>query len=232
MIEHRPVSELGGGDLGWLKALHHFHVGGHGNPAHKALGNLYVWNDDDIAPGTGFPAHAHRDVEIITYVREGYVSHRDNLGNEGRTEAGDVQVMSAGTGIEHAEVGAPDQRTKIFQIWLHPRVRGARPRWGTKPFPKGDRAGRFVVLASGFAEDTDALVIGADARVLGATMMAGQSLTYDLTPGRKAYLVATSGRITLNSVALEARDGAAVRDESTIHVKALADTEIVLVDAG
>ena len=232
MIEHRPVSELGGGDLGWLQALHHFHVGGHGNPAHKALGNLYVWNDDDIAPGTGFPAHAHRDVEIITYVREGYVSHRDNLGNEGRTEAGDVQVMSAGTGIEHAEVGAPDQRTKIFQIWLHPRVRGGKPRWGTKPFPKSDRAGRFVVLASGFAEDTDALVIDADARVLGATMMAGQSLTYDLTPGRKAYLVATSGRITLNGVALEARDGAAVRDELTIHVTALADTEIVLVDAG
>jgi redox-sensitive bicupin YhaK (pirin superfamily) len=184
VIEHRPVSELGGGDHGWLKALHHFHIGDVGNPAHKALGNLYVWNDDEIAPGTGFPRHAHRDVEIITYVREGYVSHSDSLGNTGRTEAGDVQVMSAGTGIEHSEVGAVDRRTKLFQIWLHPRMRGGKPHWGTKPFPKSDRAGRFIVLASGFVEDTDALVICSDARVLGATLAAGQSLTYDMAPGR------------------------------------------------
>ena len=231
MIEHRPVSELGGGDLGWLRARHHFHIGNHGNPAHKALGNLYVWNDDELAPGTGFPPHPHRNVEIITYVREGYVSHRDSLGNEGRTKAGDVQVMSAGIGIEHAEVGAPDQRTKVFQIWLHPRVKGGEPRWNTKPFPKNDRAGRFVVLASGFAEDTGAVVIGADARVLGATLTAGQSLTYDMAPGRKAYLVATSGRITLNDCPLEACDGAAVREERTLRISALADTEIVLVDA-
>ena len=230
MIEHRPVAALGGGDLGWLKALHHFHVGSHGNPAHKALGNLYVWNDDAIAPGTGFPPHGHRDVEIITYVRKGYVSHRDSLGNEGRTDAGDVQVMSAGTGIQHAEVGAPDQWTKVFQIWLHPRERGGEPRWGTKPFPKRDRAGRFVTLASGFAEDTDALLIRAEARVLGATLTNGQSLTYDLAPGRRGYLVATSGRITLNDVLLEARDGAAIRDERMLRIVALADTEIVLVD--
>ena len=230
MIEHRPVSELGGGDLGWLKALHHFHVGAHGNPAHRALGNLYVWNDDELAPGTGFPPHGHRDVEIITYVREGYVLHRDSLGSEGRIEAGDVQVMSAGTGIDHAEVGAPNQRTKVFQIWLHPRVQGGEPRWGTKPFPKSNRAGRFVVLASGFPDDTDGLLIGADARVLGATLTAGQSLTYDMAPGRKAYLVATSGRITLNDIELNARDGAAVREERTLRIAALADTEIVLVD--
>jgi redox-sensitive bicupin YhaK (pirin superfamily) len=231
MIEHRPVSELGGGDLGWLKALHHFHIGTHGNPIHKAIGNLYVWNDDELAPGTGFPAHPHRDVEIITYVREGYVSHRDSLGHEGRIESGDVQVMSAGTGIEHAEVGAPNQRTKVFQIWLRPRERGGEPRWGTKLFPRSDRADRWVVLASGFPQDTDALMIRADARVLGAALGAGQSLTYELEPGRKAYLVATSGRITLNNLALEARDGAAVRDERELRIEALADTEIVMVDA-
>jgi redox-sensitive bicupin YhaK (pirin superfamily) len=231
VIEHRPVAELGGDDLGWLKALHHFHIAGHGNPAHQPLGNLYVWNDDDISPGAGFPPHPHRDVEIITYVREGHVSHRDSLGNEGLTQAGDVQVMSAGTGIQHAETGAPDQRTKIFQIWLHPRTRGGAPKWGTKPFPKSDRAGRLVVLASGFAGDTDGLAIGADARVLGATLTSGQSITYDITPGRKAYLVATSGRVSLNDVLLEARDGAAVRDERTLRIAALADTEIVLVDA-
>lgn len=231
MIEHRPISKLGGGDLGWLKALHHFHVGEWGNPAHKALGNLYVWNDDELAPGTGFPPHSHRDVEIITYVREGYVSHRDSLGNEGRTEAGNVQVMSAGTGIEHAEVGAFDQQTKIFQIWLRPRARGGKPVWGTKAFPQRERAGHFLVLASGFVEDTDALVIRADARVLGATLTAGQTITHDIAPGRKAYLVATGGRITLNQVAMEARDGAAVWEERALRITALADTEIVLVDA-
>ena len=139
--------------------------------------------------------------------------------------------MSVGTGIQHAVVGAPNQRTKIFQIWLHPRSRGGVPRWGTKPFPKRDRAGRLVVLASGFADDNDALVIGADAKVLGASLTSGQSIAYDMAPGRKAYLVATSGRVTLNDVLLEARDGAAVHDEQTLRIEALADTEIVLVDA-
>ena len=230
MIEHRPVSALGGGDLGWLKALHHFHTGSHGNPEHRALGNLYIWNDDELEPGTGFPPHGHRDVEIITYVREGYVSHRDSLGNEGRIEAGDVQVMSAGTGIQHGEVGATDQRTKVFQIWLHPRALGGEPYWGTKPFPKADRAGHLVPLASGYVEDVGALVIRADARVLGATLTAGHSLTYEFAPGRKAYLVPTSGRVSLNEVTLDARDGAAIRDESTLQITALADTEIVLVD--
>jgi redox-sensitive bicupin YhaK (pirin superfamily) len=230
MIEHRPVSELGGGDLGWLKALHHFYVGARSNPAHEAIGNLYVWNDDELAPGTGFPLHPHRDVEIITYVREGYITHRDSLGNTGRTEAGDVQVMSAGTGIEHEEVTAPAQRTKVFQIWIHPRERGGKPRWETKPFPKKGRTGRFVVLASGFAEDADALLIRADARVLGATLSAGQCLFYRMKPGRKAYMVATSGQITLNDIVLEARDGAAVQDEPELRIEVLADTEIVLVD--
>ena len=236
MIEHRPVSELGGGDLGWLQALHHFRIGTHGNPAHKPLGNLYVWNDDEMAPsagraGGGFGMHPHRDVEIITYVREGYVSHRDSLGNAGRTMAGDVQVMSAGTGIAHEEVSAPDQRTKIFQIWIHPRQAGGEPRWSTNAFPRADRAGRFVVLASGYPEDADALLIRADARVLGATLRAGDRAAYALTEGRKAYLVAASGRFSLNGVVIGARDGVGVLDEPALRVEALDDTDIVLVDA-
>jgi redox-sensitive bicupin YhaK (pirin superfamily) len=230
MIEHRPKATLGGGDLGWLKALHHFAVGSHGNPAHKALGDLIVWNDDEIVPGAGFPAHGHADVEIITYVREGTVSHRDSLGNAGQTDAGDVQVMSAGTGISHAEVNSHHAPTKVFQIWIRPREKGGAPRWGTKPFPKGDRAGRFVALASGFPDDTEALSIRADARVLGATLAAGQTLTYELGTGRKAYLVPALGKIRLNQVVVETRDGAAARDERALHIEALADTEIVLVD--
>lgn len=157
MIEHRPKSELGRSDFGSLKALHHVAVGSdHDNPAHKAVGNLVVWNDDAIAAGTGVPLHPHADMEIITYVREGDVSHKDSLGNQGRLEAGDVQVMSTGTGIKHAEVS--DSPTKLFQIWIRPRERGGEPRWGTKSFPKSDRAGRFVVLASGFKEDAEATV--------------------------------------------------------------------------
>ena len=230
MFEHRPASSLGGGDLGWLRARHHFDIGHHGNPEHKPLGDLYVWNDDELAPGTGFPAHPHRDVEIITYVREGYVLHKDSLGHEGRTEAGDVQVMSAGTGIVHHEVAAPDEPTKVFQIWIRPREVGGPPNWGTKPFPRSDRAGRFVILASGVEGDRDALPIRADARVLGATIAAGQALTYRLAPGRKAYLVATHGRIAVNGNSMEPRDGAAMSGETSLIIEAVEDTEIVMVD--
>src|ERR1700760_2288214 len=136
MIEHRPISELGHGDLGWMKARYHFHIGRYGNPAHAPVGNIYVWNDDAQEPGSGFPTHHHADVEIITYVREGRILHRDSEGGAGETAAGDVQVMSAGTGITHSETAAPDQATKLFQIWIHPRAPGGSPRWGTRSFPK------------------------------------------------------------------------------------------------
>src|ERR1700686_3877561 len=103
MIEHRRIDEIGGTELDWLKAKHHFALGPYGNPAHKPVGNLYVWNDDEIAPRSGFPLHEHADVEIVTYVREGVITHTDSLGNKGYVHAGDVQVMSAGTGIRHSE---------------------------------------------------------------------------------------------------------------------------------
>jgi redox-sensitive bicupin YhaK (pirin superfamily) len=232
MIEHRRKEQLGGGDFGWLKALHHFAVFGRGNPAHKPVGNLFVWNDDEIAPGTGFPMHGHADVEIITYVREGVVSHKDSLGNRGQTKAGDVQIMSAGTGIQHEEFNAQDSTTKIFQIWISPRIKGGEPRWGTKPFPKHDRAGRFVVLASGLPEDPEALMIRADARVVGATLNAGQNVSYALGAGRKGYLVPAFGCVRVNGAMLEARDGMAFRQEAALHIEAIEAAEIVLVDAG
>jgi redox-sensitive bicupin YhaK (pirin superfamily) len=120
MIERRPFNELGGEDRGWLKAKHHFSFGEHGDATRTGWGSLRVWNDDEIAPNTGFPPHAHADMEIITYVREGAVTHTDSLGNESRTEAGDVQVMSAGAGIRHAEYNPEHQPTRIFQIWITP----------------------------------------------------------------------------------------------------------------
>jgi redox-sensitive bicupin YhaK (pirin superfamily) len=194
-------------------------------------GDLRVWNDDEIAPGTGFPPHAHADMEIVTYVREGAVTHEDSLGNRGRTAAGDVQVMSAGTGIRHAEYNREPGITRLFQLWIVPTQSGGAPSWGTRPFPRGDRAGRFVVLASGRPGDADALPIRADARVAGATLKAGESVAYALGSGRHAYLVAAAGRVAVNGAELGPRDGAAIRDEAELRIRALEDADLLLVDA-
>ena len=231
MIELRPFDGLGGANHGWLDAKHHFSFAGYHDPARMHWGNLRVWNDDTIAPKTGFPPHPHRDMEIITYVREGAITHEDSLGNKGRTEAGDVQVMSAGTGIRHSEYNLEDVTTKIFQIWLIPTRDGEPPRWGAKPFPKGARAGQFVTLASGYDGDGDALPIRTDARVVGATLKAGESADYPLGKDRKAYLVPASGAIRIDDVQVNARDGAAISDVEVIRVTAIEDSEIVLVDA-
>jgi len=231
MIERRPFNRLGGDDLGWLKTRHHFSFADYRNADRMHWGDLRVWNDDEIEPGTGFPSHPHANMEIITYVREGAVTHKDSMGNEGRTEAGDVQVMSAGSGIRHAEYNLEPELTKIFQIWIVPTKNGGQPAWGTKPFPKGDRAGNFVTLASGFANDNDALPIRADARVLGASLRKGESSEYAIGAARHAYLVPATGRVEVNGVTIEARDGAAITDVEVVKVTALEDSEIVLVDA-
>ncbi len=230
MIEHRPFTTLGGADHGWLDAKHHFSFAGYHDPARMGWGALRVWNDDTIAPGTGFPPHGHADMEIITYVREGAITHQDSLGNRGRTEAGDVQVMSAGTGIRHSEYNQEPVTTQIFQIWILPDRRGEAPAWGAKPFPKGDRSGQFVALASGMPGDTDALPIRTDARVLGATLKAGESAEYPLGAERRGYLVTAHGEVEIDGVVLAPRDGAAIRDVATIRVTARSDAELVLVD--
>jgi redox-sensitive bicupin YhaK (pirin superfamily) len=231
MIELRPFAKLGAADHGWLKAKHHFSFGSHYDSGNMGHGSLRVWNDDEIAPNTGFPAHPHANMEIITYVREGAITHQDSLGNKGRTEAGDVQVMSAGTGIRHSEYNLEPGTTRIFQIWILPTSRGKAPSWGAKPFPKGDRSGRFVTLASGDPDDGDALPIRTDARVLGASLKAGETAEDPLGKERHGYLVPAKGSVEVNGVALKARDGAAIRREAVVQVRALDDTELVLVDA-
>lgn len=230
MIERRPFATLGAADHGWLKARHHFSFADYYDPQRSGFGDLLVWNDDEIAPGTGFPPHGHASMEIITYVRDGAITHRDSLGNEGRTEAGDVQVMSAGSGIRHSEYNLEAKPTRIFQIWIEPTQRGGEPTWGSKPFPRDDRSGQFAVLASGFAEDADALRIRADARVLGATLKAGESLEYTLAEGRHAYLVPAVGEVEVNGVALAARDGAAISGEPVLRITARSEAEVVMVD--
>ena len=231
MIELRPFSSLGGANHGWLVAKHHFSFANYHDPARTSWGNLRVWNDDTIAPHSGFPPHPHRDMEIITYVREGAITHQDNLGNSGRTEAGDVQVMSAGTGIAHAEYNKEDVTTKIFQIWIQPTRTGEKPSWGARPFPKGERVGQFVVLASGFDNDNDALPIRTDARVVGATLKAGETAEYPIGKDRRGYLVPATGAVEIDGIHVAARDGAAIKDQDVIRVTAIEDSEIVLVDA-
>jgi redox-sensitive bicupin YhaK (pirin superfamily) len=231
MIELRPFDSLGGADHGWLKAKHHFSFANYYDPRRMSWGSLRVWNDDEIQSQTGFPPHPHADMEIITYVREGAITHEDSLGNRGRTEAGDVQVMSAGSGIRHSEFNLEPATTTLFQIWIEPTRRGEAPGWGAKPFPKGERSGQFVVLASGFDADADALPIRTDARVVGATLKAGESADYPLGAARRGYLVPAVGEVEINGVRLNARDGAAISDVETLTVKALSDAEIVLVDA-
>lgn len=231
MIELRPFDSLGGENHGWLNARHHFSFANYYDPQRMHWGNLRVWNDDVIAPQTGFPPHPHANMEIITYVREGAITHQDSLGNKGRTEAGDVQVMSAGTGIRHSEYNLEDVETRIFQIWILPTRDGDAPAWGARPFPKGERSGKFVTLASGYENDNDALPIRTDARVLGATLKAGESTEYPLGADRKAYLVPATGKIRIDDVTVNARDGAAISDLEVLRITAIEDSEIVMVDA-
>ena len=230
MIELRPYNELGGAQHGWLDTRHHFSFADYYNPERMSWGQLRVWNDDSIAARSGFPPHPHRDMEIITYVRSGAITHQDSLGNRGRTEAGDVQVMSAGSGIIHSEMNEENEATQLFQIWIMPDEKGLPPSWGTKPFPKEQRSGSFITLASGLPGDTDALPIRANARLVAATLKAGQSTEYHIAPGRKVYLVPASGEIEINGVVAAAGDGVAISDESLLKVSAQQDSEIVLVD--
>ena len=229
MIEIRPFASLGHADHGWLDARHHFSFASYHDPARMSWGAIRVWNDDRIAAKSGFPPHPHRDMEIITYVRTGAITHQDSMGNNGRTGAGDVQVMSAGTGVTHAEFNLENEATTLFQIWVEADHRGVAPSWGAKPFPKAERDGAFQLLASGDGDD-GALTINADARVLGATLGAGQAIVQQIDAVRHLYLV-PSGAVTVNGVMAGPRDGVAITGESRIEIVAMVDAELVLVDA-
>jgi quercetin 2,3-dioxygenase len=229
MIDIRPFDSLGHADHGWLDARHHFSFANYHDLKRMGWGSIRVWNDDRIAPHTGFPPHPHRDMEIVTYVRTGAITHQDSMGNKGRTGAGDVQVMSAGTGVVHAEYNLEDEATTLFQIWIETDKPAAEPGWGAMPFPKDSRTGKFQILASGNPED-EALTINSDARVLGATIKAGDSIDYATRPERHVYLVA-SGRVRVNGVEAGPRDGIAINGEQNVTIEAQDDAELVLVDA-
>ena len=214
MIDIRPFSSLGHADHGWLNARHHFSFANYYDPGRMGWGRIRVWNDDRIAAKSGFPPHPHSDMEIITYVRTG---------------AGDVQVMSAGTGVTHAEYNLEGEDTTLFQIWIETDKPGAKPGWGAMPFPKESRAGAFQLLASGNEAD-GALTINADAKVLGAALDAGGRLEYEADPERHLYLV-PSGRVRVNGVEAGPRDGIAIKGEKIVTIEAEEPAELVLVDA-
>lgn len=232
MIEKRAFDSLGHADHGWLNARHHFSFANYFDPDRMGWGSLRVWNDDEIAPRSGFPTHPHKDMEIVTYVRQGAITHRDSQGNEGRTNAGDVQVMSAGRGIQHSEFNLEDEETRLFQIWIEPNEKGGTPRWDAKEFPKGDRAGKLEVLASGFDQDIldGALYIRADARLSGATLSGGDVIEHVLPEGYRGYLVVSEGRVKLGDVELGPRDAAAISDVSELTIAALGDAEFLLAE--
>ncbi|GAA4034561.1 pirin family protein [Sphingomonas rosea] len=229
MIEIRPFASLGHADHGWLDARHHFSFANYYDPARMGWGSIRVWNDDRIAAKSGFPPHPHRDMEIVTYVRTGAITHQDSMGNKGRTGAGDVQVMSAGRGVTHAEYNLEDEETTLFQIWIETDRPNATPSWGAMPFPREARNGAFQLLASGNADD-GALTINADARILGATLPAGGHIELEADPTRHLYLV-PSAPVRVNGVEAGPRDGIAITGEASIRIEGDADAELVLVDA-
>lgn len=229
MLDLRPFDSLGRFENDWLAARHHFSFSEYYDPARMGWGPLRVWNDDTIQPKTGFPPHGHADMEIITYVRRGAISHGDNQGNRGRTAAGEVQVMSAGTGIRHSEMNLEDEATQLFQIWIMPEQRGLKPRWEAMTFPDGAAGDGLVPLASGRGVP-GALAIAQDATLFAGNLSAGGSLTHDLSGGRLAYLVPTRGVLRVGDVTVNARDGLAVGDLDTLTVTADQDATFVLAD--
>lgn len=237
MLDLRPFKSLGRMNIDWLSARYHFSFADYYDRSRMGLGPLRVWNDDTIRAHSGFPPHGHRDMEIITYIRSGAITHEDGLGNVGRTVAGDVQVMSAGTGITHAEYNREDEDVQVFQIWIQTDARGHQPRWETRAFPTAETGTGLRPLASGRDADlaAGALPIHADATLFGGVLSPGQTATFDLG-GRAAYLVPSRGTLTALDddgvgITVNTRDGLAVTATKTLTLTAgNAETEVVLVD--
>lgn len=214
----------------WLSAYWHFSFDHYYDPARVSFGPLRVFNDDTIRPRSGFPMHPHRDMEIVTIVLSGTLEHEDNQGNRGLVEAEEVQVMSAGTGIVHAERNpSPTVPVHLLQIWIQPARPGGRPRWAQAPFPHDASLGPLVALASG-EERPGALPIGQAATIYRVRLGAGEAVTHDLGPRRRAYLFTIGGAATAAGHALESGDAARVEDETGIELKGTRSADLLLLD--
>jgi len=230
MITVYPYHTLGHANHGWLDARHHFSFARYWNPNRVAFGTLRVINDDRVAAGAGFGEHPHDNMEIITYVRQGAITHKDTMGNEGRTGAGDVQVMSAGSGVAHAEYNLEDEDTRLYQIWIEPNARDVAPRWDARAFPKLPVEDALPVLVSGRDEHADQqpLFIHQDAAIFGGTLKAGTVIEQPIK--HQAYVLASRGRFHVNGVHLTQGDGAEVVGDRVLRIEALDEAEILIID--
>lgn len=230
MLALRPSQERGYADHGWLKSFHSFSFAGYYDPAHMGWGNLRVINEDRVAPGKGFGTHGHRDMEIVSYVLQGALAHQDSMGNVKSIPPGDVQRMSAGTGVQHSEFNfAPNETTHFLQIWLLPSVLGVTPSYEQKTFAKSDKQGRLCLVASPDGAQ-GSVTLNADARMYAGLFDAGQTDSLDLHPGRKAYVHVVRGTLTVNGVPLHIGDAALLADEPHVVLSDARDAEVLVFD--
>jgi redox-sensitive bicupin YhaK (pirin superfamily) len=232
MITRRPAGARGHRDHGWLDTRHTFSFADYHDPAHMGFRHLRVINEDRVAPGAGFPAHGHRDMEILSYVLAGALAHKDSLGTGSVIHAGDVQRMTAGTGVVHSEYNASaTEPVHFFQVWIVPAARGLAPGYEQKTFPEEDKRGRWRLIASRDGR-AGSLTIHQAAELYAAVLDAGRDVAHDLGPGRGAWVQVARGTVHLNGQRLEAGDGAAVEGESALTIEAATPSELLLFDLG
>jgi redox-sensitive bicupin YhaK (pirin superfamily) len=230
MIQVRKAAERGHFDHGWLDTYHTFSFGDYYDPDHMGFRSLRVINDDRVQPGQGFGMHGHRDMEIVTYVLEGALEHRDSLGNGSVLRPGELQQMTAGTGIRHSEFNPSDREgVHLYQVWLLPERRGLQPGYQQKAFPEEERQGVLRLVASPTGEQ-GSLTIHQDARLYLSTLRTGAAVVHTLKPGRHAWLQVLQGQTALTGQPLSAGDGAAVSDEDRLEIRGQAEAEVLLFD--
>jgi quercetin 2,3-dioxygenase len=230
MLTLRKSQERGYADHGWLRSFHSFSFANYHDPQHMGWGNLRVINEDRIAPGTGFGTHGHRDMEIISYVLEGNLAHKDTLGNVKGIPPGDVQRMSAGTGVQHSEFNhAPEEVTHFLQIWIEPNTTGIAPGYEQKTFPESEKRGRLRLVASPDSAEGSVL-IHADARVYAGLFDGSETATLKLDPSRKGYVHLVKGELDVNGQRLAVGDAAMLENESQITLAAGKNAEVLVFD--
>ncbi len=217
-------------DAGWLQTRWHFSFSDYHDPENMNFGPLRVFNDDVVQPGQGFGMHPHRDMEIITYVLDGQLEHRDHLGNRGVIHPGEVQVMSAGKGIMHSEFNhSTEKPVHLLQLWVMPRTRGSTPRWEQKQFTPDQRRGKLLAVVSA-GEIPGTLSIDQDAVIYVSSLKRGQSVTHAIGRGRRAYLFVIAGELSVNGTTHLAGDQARITDTETLELEASKDAELILLD--
>ncbi len=227
MIRIKRYATLGQADYQWLQARYHFSFAEYYDPHRQGFGQLRVVNDDVIMPGHGFGMHPHRDMEIITFIRKGAITHEDSCGNKGRTTEGAVQVMSAGSGVMHSEYNHEQEATHLYQIWIKPNKKGIKPRWEQRLFPREPAKDALTLLVSGDRAD-DALFINQNAMIYGGYVFASQCITQPIF--QQMYLLVAAGKIRLGAQTLSAGDAAEIIDEDVVEIESINDSQLIAID--